>query len=481
MDITKYFKSGSVALLSKVLMTLSSLAIIWLATAYLGKEDFGNFIYVYSWVSILAAIASTPFASIVLYRISRMEDGESAGESYASYGTLGTVIFALMISVAMASTSGFWSGWIEKPGAEYWFFAMALLLPLDALRLTLASWQQAQQKTVFMMLCRDILPFTLRAVFLFFVWVFTAGNFAAVILAYGLSLVIPLLVLYGSQPLQLKTLIQKSPLNRWDIFYSLKSLAIQIIHRPSQNIDILLLGALAPAEIVAEYALASRLAGLLMMGKDALMPLLNPRMGKFMKSGDKAALESEYSHARNISLGLALLGCLFFAFAGPYVLRLFEGYQSSFPLLMALCAVMLIRVGTGANGEYIIMRGNAGWSLSATIPSVIIGALTGWWLVPLLGGLGAAIALFAMVLSINVLLCIVIWRQDGFIVCPQYLLALLALTSAILFAASFGSINSVWLMVSLVLVTAFFVLATRKDWMTLTQLIKAAIPNAKSS
>jgi len=475
MKLAQYFQSGSFAVFNKAVVTLCSLAIVWLATDYLGKEAFGHFIYAYSLISILAAIVSAPATSILLYRVSRLKPAEKKSQTYAAYMLATTMVLSLIFTAALALPAGFWANLIDKPAQEFWFVWLALLLPLDALRVTLASWKQAQQKPITMMLYNEFLPFVLRCAFLFAVWLLSDGDFMAMIAALLAAVIIPLVLCYRHDPVSPLRLGDKNPIEKWDIMYALKSLAIQVIHRPSQNIDILLIGALAPAEVVAEYALASRLAGLLMTGKDALMPLLGARMGELMAAGNTTELMREYRQSRNISLALALLGCMFYILFGDYILMLFDGYQSSYPLLIALCSVMLVRIGTGANGEYVIMRGDAGWSLAATIPSVLIGLLTGLALIPAMGGLGAALALFAMVASVNIMLSFYILIRDKIVVCDLALTILLIISCAALFAAPAGLISYPLLLGVMALITVLFSIITRHDWGLLITFVKGTL------
>ena len=79
----------------------------------------------------------------------------------------------------------------------------------------------------------------------------------------------------------------------------------------------MLIGALAPATAAADYAMAFRLAQLLLIPKHAMSQLLIPRLGSLMEKNKTQNIAQrdlwlEYDASRQLSLFLTLIGSIFF-------------------------------------------------------------------------------------------------------------------------------------------------------------------------
>src|SRR5690606_28200372 len=102
-----------------------------------------------------------------------------------------------------------------------------------------------------------------------------------------------------------------------------KSTAFQILNQPFRGLDIVVVGAFASASVVADYAIAVRLAQLLWVPKHAVAQLQVPRMGALLQKGDKNQLMLEYDAMRCLSLLAVFGGCAFLCVFGSPLLGLF--------------------------------------------------------------------------------------------------------------------------------------------------------------
>lgn len=457
-----YLQTGIVTTLSKIVVTLSAVLILWLSTDYLGKDDFGNFIYAYTLVAMLGVILSSPFRSIILYRISR---GGESGDEIAAWNIAWSLVAGVAIGMVLWLCAAPLALFMDKPDLGHWLTWLALFLPLDIVRQVLGAWQQAQHKPGVMVYYQEFMPYVLNLVFLYGVWIMTYGNDMAFMAALMLAYAVPVIALFARQPVgwtNLRKGITVRAITRWDISYGLKSMGIQLINRPVRNIDILMLGIYMPSDMVAEYALATRLALLLMSGKESLIPLFIPRMGQLMEKGDARNLAAEYNQVRDFTVLTALPGIIFFAALGPVILPLFGAYHDSYPLLLILCAAMFVRLVSGSSGEYLWMLGYAGWTMIATIPSLIILVFGSVLLIPLMQAKGAAIVYFAAMVAVNALLALFIYRRNRFNVWPlSYVLLSLIICGALIMCA-FKIIGII--LCNLILLAAFCVFTfQRKD------------------
>lgn len=407
--ISHYVKTGVFTAFSKALVMLSALLMLWISTDYLGKEDFGLFIYAYTITSMLAVIISAPFCSIILYKISRLE---KEGRDVAAWNLVAVFVVSLAFTALLCLAAKPLADWIGKPDLAFWFFWLSLIIPLDAFRQVQGAWQQAQKKPIEMVLFQELMPFLLRLAFLAFIYVLWPGNPSAFLAAYFLSYIFPVVAAYIRNPAFREGISLQKIVSWWDVQYGFKSMGIQIVHRPIRNIDIIILGFYATSEIVADYATATRLALLLMTGKEILMPLFIPRMGYLMERRERMELIREFNLLRDFTIFFTMCGAIFFMFFGSFLLGVIGPYEGAYPLLLLMCAAMFIRMVNGASGDYLRMLGYAGWTMIAVIPGLIFLIVAALWLVPVFSEKGAALAYIGSMIIINLLVALFIYQRD---------------------------------------------------------------------
>ncbi|MDW8325827.1 MAG: flippase [Anaerolineales bacterium] len=360
---------------------------IWLAR-YLGPEQFGLYNYALAYVSLFGAIASLGLDSIVVRDLVR--------EPAVSAEALGTA-FVLKLAASSATV------WVMS-------FALFLLQPTDgalhsivlifgfALVLqafdTIDFWFQAQIKSGSVVIVRNaafVLMVMVKIGLIYwqapleaFVWAYTAE---VALSAVGLLIVYQL----HRQPLsawrfrfaRAKQMIRDA----WPL--ALSGVAVMIYMR----IDQIMLGRWLGNEAVGQYAAATRLVEVWYFIPTTIYSSVLPAI-----VAGKALGEAEYrKRLQRLFDLMAILAIAItvptFALAGPLMQLLYgNDYSPSGPIL-AVLSLSLIFIFFGlAQSTWEVAEGYTQFGLWKRLAGAIVNILLNLWLLPLYGGLGAAIA-----------------------------------------------------------------------------------------
>ena len=385
-----YGKTIGLSLSSKAIFMVSSIGILWLLAHILPKDDFGLFMLAQVVIMIASGLTSSGFQNLAMYKVTRLENkGGEAAQIGGTIAALG-VISALFTAVAIYLLSDSLAKWFDKPDWMSWLKMFAFLIPLEVVRVVLVFWHRAKFNMGRGIFFLDAGPNLFRFVFLAVVYILALPDWA-VIGAYYAAATICIAWLFIGNGLVIS--LPSKLFTRWDRDYCLKIALTRGINQPGRSLDIILVGFFLAAEILAEYTMAARLAIFLMIGKNAILPLLTPRMGRHFERNDLQAVVSEFTSARLIGVLIAVGGAIATLLFGEVVLNLLNDYGDAYPILIVLSAVMVVRAMGGASGEYLNMAGYAGWKLITTCFSIGTCLILSIILIDIYGVMGAAYGL----------------------------------------------------------------------------------------
>lgn len=476
-----YVRAVASGLVSKSIVGISGLVVVWLLNAILGKDDFAHCMIGLTINQTLALVVGSGFEKIVLYHVSRLDDASEHSRSrrIAGAGLCGAAIVSLLLGVLVFFLSTDIAGWIGKPEAAIWLAVFAPTIPFSVLNAVQAGWMQARQMVVLSVLFDEVLPNLLRPLLLGLVWILAIRQPDATALSVGASLlaafVVPFVWLYAIRPAPITS--PAKVLTRWDLRYGLTVMLTRLADQRIQSISVVLVGIWQSASVTADFVLASRMALLLGVLQLVMNLLLVPRLGSFLARGNSSSLLREYDTTRFFALLTTIAGAAAYLLVGPMILRIFGDYGGAYPMLALLSAAMVVRVGFGANGQYLMMSGYAGWRLLNTLGAVVVIIVLSWPLIPALGGEGAAIAAFLSVLFANGMAAIVIKRLDKLQTVDANVLWVMTLSSALLFAVGFKLMPSLPAAAGLALITAWVLITHRSTW----QPVVGVLLNRKSA
>ncbi|MBI1417050.1 MAG: oligosaccharide flippase family protein [Limimaricola sp.] len=183
-----------------------------------------------------------------------------------------------------------------------------------------------------------------------------------------------------------------------------------IMQRAFGTLDILLIAALAPAEQVALYSVAQKLA---QTSLSMLMPLMNtrvPRMSAAEQDGP-AAFQAAFRATMRLAITGGILGALvILPFAYAPVLRLFgRDYGAAAGVVAIFSVAVVIRFAAAGLGLSLLARGRQQARLIGNLVSVAAMLLVAPLAVHQWGAFGMAVAI---ALSSTVLYFFFFWRLD---------------------------------------------------------------------
>ncbi len=193
-----------------------------------------------------------------------------------------------------------------------------------------------------------------------------------------------------------------------------------------QNIDLILLGLMAPAAIVGFYFAATRIASLLGLIDFAIGAAFGHRFARAVPrnfepepAGASAArppgLEALYAEARRMTLGPGLLAGLVLILAAPLILALFgPEFAAAVPAAQILLAAGAFRLAIGPAEDAVAMAGYPQTVWQANAIGALVMAILGLVLIPQAQASGAALAAAGGIIASTGMLALGLTRHLGF-------------------------------------------------------------------
>ncbi|HEX4956326.1 MAG TPA: oligosaccharide flippase family protein [Thermoanaerobaculia bacterium] len=160
-----------------------------------------------------------------------------------------------------------------------------------------------------------------------------------------------------------------------------------------QRLDTLFLGMLRDTTEAGLYSVASRLAGLALLGQAAINSLLAPELSRLATLGEHRELERAAIRGSRLAAVWSLALGLGFDLVGPRLLGLFgPEFVAGQPALLILLGGALVNAACGSVGHLLNMTGHSATALRWALAALGLAALLHLLLIPPLGHLGAATA-----------------------------------------------------------------------------------------
>lgn len=178
---------------------------------------------------------------------------------------------------------------------------------------------------------------------------------------------------------------------------------------------IVILGIWGAVEDVGIYSSAYRVANLLLFPLFAIINVLMPKYAALHHQGD---INSMAQLARNSSKFLSLIVvpvAVLVYLRAEWILAIFgDDFISGALILRILMAGVLVNVVTGSVAELLMMAGYGRITSYVNITGALIITVLGIVLIPICGGIGAAIAMSTGYIILNVLMVVMVRRFLGF-------------------------------------------------------------------
>jgi O-antigen/teichoic acid export membrane protein len=472
-----YVTGAGAGLVAKALSLAASFGNLWLLTNILSKAEFAGYVFVVALLSWLAMTGTAGLDRTLVYRLSR--DKAAPGELTGGSLVLAALMVVLPLSAVLAAavaTGLSASGLVRLPDIGFWLAVLAPLLVTTCFGRVFEAWFVARgraEAAVIVPALGDVAR--VMALGLAFFLLPTRSGVVAAIVAAAL---VPVVVWLMLAPID--RLRRPVRLTRRDLTYGMQAMLAKATNEGAHQVDVIMIGILATAAATADYGIAARLAPVVGIGKELLSPVLTPRLARYSDAGARDTVVREYRQVQLVGLVTALALAALFAAFGRALLGLFDGYESSYPLLLILAAGYVINAGFGSNAAFLTIRGHTGWTLTARIALLAGIVALNLTLIPALGGVGAALSLALGMAAVNGLMALIIWRVDRLPTMSSGLLLLLGAAFALLLLGGLELVSGLMVMGGLAVLAAMLVTAELSLWLSTARQLFVRRPSAQT-
>lgn len=176
-------------------------------------------------------------------------------------------------------------------------------------------------------------------------------------------------------------------------------LILPLFHLPSKDIGI--------------FNISYRFADLLIFPFFLMHTVLPQLFARHAVTG-RAYTQSLFSESNRMMTVLSLPLLLFNVVAGPWLLRFFgPEFPAGYPAMICISLAQFLFSFFGPANTILMMQDREKYSVACLLLYVIVLTATSWWLVPVAGITGGALAILVSSAAFNIVLAIVLYRACG--------------------------------------------------------------------
>jgi len=386
----------------------------------LGASQFGIYIFVLTWFNILAVVAkfgleTTTVRFVAAYRV-REEWGALRGLLQLSH----RFVWVSSLLVALVAAGVVWQlGDRLEPELARTFWLCCVGLPLWAGQGLRASALQALRQVVRAQVPEQIVRPTLHAVLVGLLLLCTAWTLSApVVMALNLLAILVAFVLLTvwlrqCLPEGARSAAPVMELHKWRNV-TLPLYVMAGTHLLMSQVDTVTVGMLVGTTEAGIYAVAARLAQLIVFGLTAINTVAGPMISQLHSTGRNEELQRVATVTSRGILAYSLPVCLVMMVGGKFMLSLFgPSFVAGYPVLVILTLGQLVNALTGSVGLILTMTGNQLEALRILVGSAALNVLLNALLVSRWGIIGAAVATGTCIAFQNLAMAYFVWKRLG--------------------------------------------------------------------
>jgi O-antigen/teichoic acid export membrane protein len=383
---------------ARVFGLASQFVVLIMLSRILSKDSFGELMIAFGFYRLSAAALGVGASLVLLYHVSRRPDDRAAEIRLHRYSAALTAALAALIAVAGFILADPVAHALDKPGLAAWFRQLAPFVIFSTLLTTSTGALEGRSRISESIALAEVAPNAVRIVLLpAIAWVHLADAYVAH--AMTLSVLIPWL--WSGRGLWDASVRGWQRWSRWDLSYCGKFVAATLFANQLGAVDILVAGVLFPSEIVAEYALAARIAALYSFFQLALLKRFAPRAARLIEAKDAGALRQEFAFCRKLIIGCGAITIAGILCVAPFVLPLFGNYAGAWFFLVWLAIPTFIQSFYDTSDRLLIIAGQANVPLAATAASFAVLGVTPFLTAPFLGPMAIPAAMIVSKLLFN--------------------------------------------------------------------------------
>jgi len=386
----------------------------------LGVEQYGIYVYVWTWITILAILCLLGFQTSLVRFIAEYNIKQQWGllRGILRKSEQFVLGFSLLISIAGAVVVRGLDDRISNELAATFYIALCVLPVFAFARLREASLRALKHAVQAELLLQVIKPVLIGVVVVaLFFWLgggfkapyAMAANFAAVLITG----IIGTVFLHKLLPKSAGQTPAEFANGQW-LKVSLPLLLIAGMSIILRRTDILMLGALKGSEQAGIYSAASRISDLVVFALTAINAILAPMISELYHTGQKEKLQKIITLAARAIFVFTLVISIILIVFGKFLLSLFSlVFVVAYIPLLILLAGQIINSLAGPVGLIMSMSGRQNAMGIIISTSAVINIVLNLALIPLLGLTGAAISTALTMIMWNVTMFIYVRNKLG--------------------------------------------------------------------
>ena len=367
---------------ARVFGLASQFVVLVILSRILSKENFGDLMTAFGFYRLTATALGVGGSLVLLFHVARRPDDKAAEIKLHRYSAMLGAAVSTMVALAGFCFAGSIASALGKPGLVVWFRELAPFAIFSTLLIISTGALEGRSRISESIALGEAAPNLVRILVLPAVaWLHLPAEYVAH--ALTVSVLIPWL--WSSRRLWDRSVGGFRPWTAWDFSYCGKFVVATLFANQLGAVDILVAGVLLPSEVVADYALATRIAALYGFFQLAMLKRFAPRAARLVETGDLGALRQEMELCRHLMIGCGALTIGGILCSAPFLLPLFGNYAGAQTFLVWLAVPTFIQSFYETSDRLLIIAGQANVALMLTASSFLVLTTMPFVTAPLIG------------------------------------------------------------------------------------------------
>jgi O-antigen/teichoic acid export membrane protein len=367
----------------------------------LSKGSFGDLMTAFGFYRVASAALGVGASLVLLYHVSRQPDDRAAEVRLHRYSAALAAAIAVLIALAGFILADPIAHALDKPGLANWFRLLAPFAVFSTLLTTSTGALEGRSRISESIALAEVAPNAVRIVLLpAIAWLALPDTYVAH--AMTLSVLVPWL--WSGRRLWDRSVRGWRPWTAWDLSYCGKFVATTLFANQLGAVDILVAGVLFPSEIVADYALAARIAALYSFFQLVMLKRFAPRAARLIEAKDAGALRQEFAFCRKLIIGCGALTIAGILCVAPFVLPLFGNFAGAGTFVILLAIPTFVQSFYDTSDRLLVIAGQPNVPLAATAASFAVLGVAPFLVAPLIGPTAIPAAMIVSKLLFNPLI-----------------------------------------------------------------------------
>src|SRR5262245_28870920 len=278
----------------------SQFVVLLILSRILFKDSFGDLMTVFGFYRVAAAALGVAGQLVLLYHVSRHPTDRDAEVRLHRFSAMLGAGASALVALVGALAGGSIASALGKPGLAIWFQQLAPFAIFSTLLIISTGALEGRSRISESILLGEVVPNAVRIVLLpAIAWL----SLPEAYVAHALTISVAIPWLLASYRLWDRSVRGVRIWTAWDYTYSGKFVVATLFANQLGAVDILVAGVLFSSDVVADYAVAARIAALFGFFQLAMLKRFAPRAGSLIETGDLVALRHEVELCRRLLVG----------------------------------------------------------------------------------------------------------------------------------------------------------------------------------